>query len=112
MSDERFPCVACGFLVFARPAGSREKCPICSWQDDGVQLAYPGMVGGLNGLSLWDWQQHALQHLPMTTREWSGIPRSPDWRPLTPEEAAHRKGVRISGRMYVEGVRGQYYWSI
>jgi len=111
MSEERYPCPACGFLVFPRFPGSREKCPICSWQDDGVQLNYPGMIGGLNGLSLWDWQQHALKHLPLTTTDWNGITRHPQWRPLREDEAAKRRGVRITGRMYMEGASGRYYWS-
>lgn len=107
---DRFPCPSCGFLVFQRSAGSKETCPICRWQDDGLQLAYPGMVGGLNGLSLFDFQQKILPSFPAKEREFSGVPRHPTWRPLQESEAALRKGVRITGRMYVDGAGARYYW--
>jgi hypothetical protein len=107
----RYPCVACGFLTFTRGAGSKERCFVCEWQDDGIQLAHPGMVGGLNGLSLWDWQQRVLHDYPPPLQELPGVRRSPQWRPLFEEEAASRRGVRISGRMYQEGTSGKYYWT-
>jgi hypothetical protein len=44
-----YPCPACGFEVFDDAPGSYDLCPVCDWEDDGVQLRYPSMRGGANG---------------------------------------------------------------
>jgi hypothetical protein len=46
------PCPCCGYEVFAEPPGSYDICPICFWEDDVVQLAFPDLAGGANGCSL------------------------------------------------------------
>jgi cysteine-rich CPCC protein len=51
-NKERYACPACGYLVFSEPAGSYDICPICFWEDDLVQLAFPDMAGGANKVSL------------------------------------------------------------
>lgn len=50
---ERFPCVCCGHLVMPEKAGSFDICPICFWEDDIVQLAFPMLAGGANAVSLY-----------------------------------------------------------
>src|SRR5882724_2938731 len=57
-SDVRYPCPCCGYLVFHEPTGSFDICPICFWEDDIVQLAFPMMSGGANALSLYASQQN------------------------------------------------------
>lgn len=47
-----FPCPVCGYLIFREPPGSYDICPICFWEDDIVQLAFPDMGGGANSVSL------------------------------------------------------------
>lgn len=69
------PCAACGYLVFDKPAGSLQTCPVCGWIDDFDQLVHPDFVIGANPLSLREAQAKAtgLTH--------SG-PKDPKWRPL------------------------------
>ena len=55
MSDEgRFACACCGFLTLSTAAGegSYELCPVCYWEDDGVQFADPDYPGGANDPTL------------------------------------------------------------
>ena len=52
-----YPCPCCGYSVFSEPEGSYEICPICFWEDDGVQLAYPMMPGGANTNSVMECQR-------------------------------------------------------
>lgn len=46
------PCPSCGFLTLEDFYGSYAICPICNWEDDGVQLANPTSNGGATA-SLW-----------------------------------------------------------
>jgi hypothetical protein len=49
----RYACLCCGFRTLATPPpGSYELCPVCYWEDDGVQFADPDYVGGANLESL------------------------------------------------------------
>lgn len=51
MSD-RNPCPCCGHRVLDAVPGSYEICPVCFWEDDGVQFRWPAMDGGANKASL------------------------------------------------------------
>ena len=83
---------------------------MCGWIDDHIQLQFPGMIGGLNTVSLWDWQLKVLVDLPPGEKECGGVLRDPSWRPLLEAEASARRGVRIVGRMYVDIPSSRYYW--
>lgn len=49
----RFACACCGFHTLTQPAdGSYELCPVCWWEDDGVQLRDLDYAGGANEPSL------------------------------------------------------------
>ena len=51
--SERFACPCCGFLTLAeQPPGTYALCPVCWWEDDGVQFANPDRRGGANAPSL------------------------------------------------------------
>lgn len=55
MSDsDRYPCPCCGFLTMPQDRGSYELCPVCFWEDDGVQFRDPSYEGGANQVSLND----------------------------------------------------------
>ena len=38
-----------------------ETCPVCLWQDDGLQKADPNYAGGANRLSLNDYRKQWLE---------------------------------------------------
>jgi hypothetical protein len=47
--SERFPCPCCGFLTLSSaPPGTYALCPVCDWEDDGVQFEDPDYPGGAN----------------------------------------------------------------
>jgi hypothetical protein len=78
-----YPCPGCGFLVLGEPpGGSFAICPVCRWEDCGVQFDDPYYDGGPNGISLADHQDHVLRCLPLSAREHSGYRRDPEWRPF------------------------------
>ncbi len=60
LSEERimYSCPCCGYRVFEAPSGSYDICPICCWEDDSVQLAFPDMAGGANNCSLLEGQRN------------------------------------------------------
>lgn len=53
-----YPCPCCGYRVYEAPPGSYDICPICFWEDDIVQIAFPDGGGGANALSLIQSQQN------------------------------------------------------
>jgi hypothetical protein len=53
-----YPCPCCGYEVFGEPPGSYDICPICFWEDDIVQLAFPDLAGGANACSLMEGQRN------------------------------------------------------
>jgi len=84
------PCPACGYLVFAGPPGSYDICPVCFWEDDGLQLEFATtLAGGANHMTLFEWQARYAQnadhypdlepcvHLPGPAEQ-----RDPAWRPI------------------------------
>jgi hypothetical protein len=111
----QFPCPCCGYLVFTEPPGSYGICPICSWEDDPVQLRFARMPGGANEMSLLEAQQnfakfgskrpapdrYARQPNNRDTRE-------KEWRPLNEETD------NIEDHEIVDGYRALgedlYYW--
>lgn len=49
----RYACPCCGFLTLGDiPPGTFEICPVCAWEDDGVQFRDPTYDGGANSVSL------------------------------------------------------------
>lgn len=94
------PCPSCGFEVFQGPPGGYELCPVCDWEDDELQLRFPGYRGGANDRSLCEQQRRALAKL----RDRTAMPRfrrHPTWRPLREEECVSEPDER---EPYV------YYW--
>jgi hypothetical protein len=49
----RWPCACCGCFTLTLPGrATYEICPVCFWEDDGVQFADPDRAGGANDVSL------------------------------------------------------------
>lgn len=106
-------CPACGFEVFVDEPGSYDICPICNWEDDGVQLRFPGMAGGANGESLFVHQRRVLKTLPLSLVETKGYRRNEEWRPLKPAECQDMEAMPRSGREYFDSIdteEPKYYW--
>jgi hypothetical protein len=109
----QYPCPACGFEVFDEPPGSYDLCPICNWEDDGVQLRFPAMYGGANSESLFEYQRKVLTRFPTHIKSSGEYDRAIDWRPLTEEECREVAGMPESRRDYFESidvVEPKYYW--
>ena len=110
----RYPCVACGFLVFDEPVGSYAVCPVCDWEDDHVQLRFPGSPVGANHTSLFDYQRRtALRLAPLGIDTFRGFRRLSAWRPLRPDEAIRRDDEPATGRAYFDALGDDdpaYYW--
>jgi hypothetical protein len=60
-------CPCCGHKVFEQ-SGNYEICPICFWEDDGVQLADPWFAGGANVPGLVEAQKNYKKYGAMEKR--------------------------------------------
>lgn len=50
---KKYTCPCCGFKTLEdEPPGTYDICPICFWEDDGVQFDDPDYEGGANKVSL------------------------------------------------------------
>src|SRR6478735_11377152 len=78
MTESRFPCPACGHLVFDEAPGSDDICLVCLWEDDLTQLRWPALAGGKNEVSLIEAQKNIAQ-LGAIEERFAG-----DVRPATP----------------------------
>ena len=109
--NKSFPCPSCGFLVFSEPPGSYEICIICNWENDHVQLTYPGMRGGANKGSLKEYQDSILKEIPANIKKYKGIKKDPRWRPLQDDEVVDSK--KGTGKEYFHAAKKDtpdYYW--
>lgn len=49
----KYKCNCCGYCTLAtEPENSFQICPVCFWEDDGVQFDDPNYKGGANQESL------------------------------------------------------------
>lgn len=49
----KYKCPCCGFYTLNHKADNTfQLCPVCYWEDDGVQLHDPNYQGGANSISL------------------------------------------------------------
>ncbi|MBN8460155.1 MAG: hypothetical protein J0M04_20200 [Verrucomicrobia bacterium] len=93
---DRYPCPCCGHLVFNEPSGSYDICPICFWEDDGLQLAFPMMEGGANSNSLFECQRDFARTGACEPRFVRNVrapkedeSRDPRWREFDPSVDPH-----------------------
>ena len=116
-----FPCPCCGYEIFRDPLGSYEVCPICFWEDDLVQLAFPDMKGGANKCSLLEAQGNFIslgaceKHLKRHVRApRESELRNPQWRPLDGASDYYLKWDSPADREYWQTVKDAipclYYW--
>lgn len=52
-STKKYQCPCCDYYTLSEKAGNTfQLCPVCFWEDDGVQLNDTTYTGGANELSL------------------------------------------------------------
>jgi hypothetical protein len=84
---KRFPCPCCGYYTLtSEPPGTYELCPVCYWEDDGVQFADPTYAGGANEPSLEQARKNFLAFGANSWRERDSVrPPRPDEMPPNPQ---------------------------
>lgn len=110
----KYTCPACGFKVFDDEPGSYSVCIICNWQDDHVQLVYPGMSYGSNEQSLYEYQSNVIYTLPLEITEYKGYKRDENWRPLNINECIIPADVLKDGTDSFHCLKDtviEYYWN-
>ena len=119
MSDQTFPCPACGYLVFSEPPGTEEACPICGWIDDVNHLHFPSFSGAPNGISLLEAQRNFAEigaidetHLSRVRFAGAADRRDPNWRPI---DVDHDEFASVpndfDGTSPPEDATELYYWN-
>ncbi|HJR74054.1 MAG TPA: CPCC family cysteine-rich protein [Luteimonas sp.] len=107
------PCPACGFQTLERGYCSYDICPLCDWEDDGVQLANPTSGGGANRASLAQAQAAALEKLPLELGIAQGYRRGLGWRPLSEEEIMAFDALKTKSHWHAKAIleEQQAYWA-
>ena len=115
----RFTCPCCGYVVFHQPPGNYEVCPICYWEDDGVQVTDPWFDGGANTPNLVDAQRDFLRFGAMEERFVEHV-RKPTrfdrkdarWRPVEESDRQFVTTPREIEQMAKEGQSpvSYHYW--
>jgi hypothetical protein len=110
MSD--IPCPCCGFLTLEDGYGSYVICPVCDWEDDGVQLANPTSGGGANAQSLAEAQAVAVAKFPIGLNVANGYRRSAKWRPLSAQELEASNQQKAQRHWHSKAVctESEAYW--
>ena len=85
-------CPCCGYKTMMRPVGGThgtyDICPVCFWEDDGIQLADPDYEGGANRPSLRQAQQNFIafgaceERLIECVKPRVNYDRDADWKPF------------------------------
>ena len=58
----KYTCPCCGYKTLdEEPPGTYDICPICFWEDDGVQFDDPDYEGGANEVSLRQAQKNFIE---------------------------------------------------
>jgi len=107
------PCPCCGFLTLEYEYGSYAICPVCDWEDDGVQLANPTSAGGANSCSLAEAQNIALAKYPSNLEIAKGYRRGVKWRPLSSIEVEAGNARKSEKHWHTKAIcaESEAYWS-
>jgi hypothetical protein len=107
--------------VFGDTPGSFDICPICFWEDDIVQLAFPDMTGGANRCSLIEGQRNFVAFgvcerrlKPNVRAPAESDARDRNWRPLETERDHYLRWETQEDRQLWQSVKESepclYYW--
>ncbi|MDF2804998.1 MAG: hypothetical protein K0S61_4903 [Anaerocolumna sp.] len=100
---KRYTCPCCGYKTLdEEPPGTYDICPICFWEDDGVQFHKPYFSGGANRLSLIEAQRNYIKFGASEERllEYVRKPNETDekdsnWKPFEEHEDTRKEEVMI-----------------
>jgi hypothetical protein len=116
LTDGDYPCPCCGYMSFDAPPGSGAICPICFWEDDGVQLRYVLVAGAANTPSLFEAQQNFARFgaaeecfVDDVRKPVEGDFHEADWRPLDASRDA-MKDYPPAPETWPGDVTSLYYW--
>jgi endogenous inhibitor of DNA gyrase (YacG/DUF329 family) len=108
----RHPCPACGYYVFSELDAQDEICPICSWQNDLVDLETMYEAMGPNKVSLEEAQQSFAKRGAVEDRFVTKVRppmrndlRDSKWRPLDRNKDTPRK-INADSKKLAD----LYYW--
>ncbi len=58
----KYRCPCCGYYTYDElPNNTFDICPVCFWEDDGVQLSQPNYRGGANKVSLLEARENYMR---------------------------------------------------
>lgn len=115
--ERRYTCPCCGHRTLSGPPGSYGLCPVCFWEDDGLQLLDPAFGGGANAPSLLECQANyrcfgaceaRFRELvrPPTVEE----AKDPEWRPAQDSDLRwSRLPKELAGEEH-DRLETWYYW--
>lgn len=69
-------CPCCGYYTLEDEPGRFDICPVCYWEDDGIQRDNPNYIGGANGISL-NMARENYKKIGAISKEYLDIVRSP-----------------------------------
>ncbi|MGC4943975.1 CPCC family cysteine-rich protein [Kribbella sp. DT2] len=111
-----YPCPCCGRLVHHSDPGSYSICPVCGWEDDLVQLRWPGGGGGANRVSLVEAQRsYAKRGVAKSAFVSKSLPTDsgpsvdPGFRPVDLEKDNFEKPWDVEGDWPEDRTR-LYWW--
>ena len=101
--------------MFEAGPGSYEVCPICSWEDDALQLQFAtSLAGGANRLSLINAQREFATQSARLSGKHPDAPSpsemDPDWRPIDParDKFPSWRGTEVERASVLD--ESLYYW--
>lgn len=108
------PCPCCGFETLEYEYGSYTICPLCGWEDDGVQLANPTSDGGANSMSLAAAQMSLLNKYPRSVQHAGGFRREVEWRPLDVNDIEAANARKTIKHWHSIAIRweAEAYWTV
>lgn len=117
MSEVHFTCPCCGHQTLSQPPGSYDKCDVCFWEDDMVQLLDPAYRGGANELSLMECQANYTRLGACESRSIANVrpasaaePRDPEWRPAEESDLKWSRSPRDLSSEEYQRPEAWYYW--